>query len=82
MVRRRVDSVMETDASGKEALVAKQTVVTTGETRGDQIAVLTGLKEGDEIVSSGQLKLQNGSHVLVDNKILPSNDPNPHPVER
>ena len=32
----------------------------------DQIAVLTGLKEGDQVVSSGQLKLQNGSHVVVD----------------
>ena len=48
----------------------------------DQIAVMTGLKEGDEVVSSGQLKLQNGSRVAVDNTILPSNDPNPRPVER
>jgi membrane fusion protein (multidrug efflux system) len=72
----------ETGPDGKEALVAKQTVVTTGETRGDQIAVLTGLKEGDEVVTTGQLKLQNGAHVAVDNAILPSNDPNPRPVER
>jgi membrane fusion protein (multidrug efflux system) len=72
----------ETGPDGKEALIAKQTVVTTGETRGDQIAVLTGLKEGDEVVTTGQLKLQNGAHVAVDNAILPSNDPNPRPVER
>ena len=72
----------ETGPDGKEMLVAKQTVVTTGDTRGDQIAVLTGLKEGDEVVTSGQLKLQNGAHVAVDNAILPSNDPNPRPVER
>jgi len=72
----------QTDAAGKTALVAKQTVVTTGDTRGDQIAVLLGLKEGDRVVSSGQMKLQNGSTVTIDNAIQPSNDPNPHPVER
>jgi len=72
----------ETVPGGEEALVAKQTVITTGETRGDQIAVLTGLKEGDEVVSTGLLKLQNGSRVAVDNTIQPSNDPNPRPVER
>lgn len=72
----------ETGPDGTVSLVAKQTVVTTGETRGDQIQILSGLKEGDEVVSSGQLKLQNGTKVVVDNSILPSNDPNPSPVER
>jgi membrane fusion protein (multidrug efflux system) len=72
----------EKDAEGKESLVAKQTVITTGETRGDQIQVLSGIKEGDEVVSGGQLKLQNGTHVVIDNSILPANDPNPTPVER
>jgi membrane fusion protein, multidrug efflux system len=72
----------QTDASGKTALIARQTVVTTGDTRGDQIAVLSGLKQGDRVVSSGQMKLQNGSTVTIDNTIQPSNDPNPHPVER
>lgn len=72
----------ETDASGTSKLVAKQTVVTTGDTRGDQIAILAGLKEGDEVVSAGQTKLQNGSAVTVDNTIQPANDPNPRPVER
>jgi membrane fusion protein (multidrug efflux system) len=71
-----------TDATGKPGLVAKQTVVTTGQTRGDQIAVLTGLKEGDQVVSAGQMKLQNGAAVSVNNAIQPSNDPNPRPVER
>jgi membrane fusion protein (multidrug efflux system) len=72
----------ETGPDGKSKLVAKQTIVNTGATRGDQIAVVSGLKEGDEVVSSGQMKLQNGSAVAVNNTIQPSNDPNPHPAER
>lgn len=72
----------KTGEDGKEALTVQQTVVTTGGTRGDQIAILTGLKEGDEVVSIGQNKLQNGIAITVNNTILPSNDPNPRPVER
>ena len=72
----------KTDAAGKEAVTVQQTVVTTGATRGDQIAVLSGLKEGDEVVSAGQNKLQNGAAIAINNTIQPSNDPNPSPVER
>jgi membrane fusion protein (multidrug efflux system) len=72
----------KTGPDGKENLVAQQAVVTTGSTRGDQIAILMGVKEGDQIVTSGQTKLQNGSTISVNNAIQPSNDPNPHPVER
>ena len=51
-----------TDADGKPQLIARQTFVTTGATRGDQVAVLKGVKEGDTIVTAGQIKLHNGSH--------------------
>lgn len=74
--------IEETDKEGKQSLVARQTVVTTGQTRGDQIAVLSGLNEGDLIVSSGQTKLQNGATITVNNAVQPSNDPNPQPRER
>jgi membrane fusion protein (multidrug efflux system) len=72
----------QTDDKGKQALIARQTVVTTGDTRGDQIAVLSGLNEGDLIVSAGQTKLQNGAPVTVNNTVQPTNDPNPQPRER
>ena len=72
----------QTDAEGKQSLVARQTVVTTGQTRGDQIAVLSGLNEGDLIVSAGQTKLQNNSPITVNNDVQPTNDPNPQPRER
>jgi membrane fusion protein, multidrug efflux system len=71
----------EKGADGKPALVAKQSFVTVGDTRGDQIAILDGVKEGDMIVTSGQLKLKNGSTVIINNKVQPSNDPAPKPVD-
>jgi membrane fusion protein (multidrug efflux system) len=70
------------DPTGKKTLAVAQTVVTTGSTRGDQIAVLSGLKNGDVVVSAGQMKLQNGATVTVNNTILPSNEPNPQPHEQ
>ncbi len=70
-----------TDPKGNKGLIGRQTVVTTGLTRGDQIAVLKGLKEGDVVVSTGQTKLQSGGLLVVNNAILPSSDPNPQPHE-
>jgi len=66
---------------GESTLTAKQTFVTTGATRGDQVAVLTGLKEGDVVVTSGQLKLKTGTGLQVDNKVAPRDDQNPTPQE-
>jgi len=65
------------DAAGKPQLIARQSFVTTGATRGDQIAVLKGVNEGDSIVTSGQIKLHNGSTVLIDNSIQPTADASP-----
>jgi membrane fusion protein (multidrug efflux system) len=64
---------------GKPALTVKQAFVTVGPTRGDQIAVLSGVKEGDTVVTSGQLKLKNGSSVIIDNKVQPANEAAPKP---
>ncbi len=62
-------------------LVARQVFVTTGETRGDQVAVLTGVKQGDVVVSAGQVKLRNGSTVLINNTVQPSDNPAPTPAD-
>jgi membrane fusion protein (multidrug efflux system) len=69
------------DKDGKPQQVAKQTFVTVGPTRGDQVAVLTGLKQGDVVVTAGQTKLRNGTRVLINNAVQPSNDANPKPAE-
>ena len=71
--------VVKADNAG---LVAKQVFVTTGATRGDQVAVLKGVADGDEVVTSGQLKLKHNSPVLIDNSVTPANDQAPHPIER
>ena len=69
------------DKQGKPTLEAQQVFVTTGLTRGDQVAILKGVEEGDTVVTSGQLKLKNGTPLIVNNKVLPSNSPNPQPQE-
>jgi membrane fusion protein (multidrug efflux system) len=70
------------DAAGKPRPVARQIFVTTGATRGDQIAVLSGVKDGDVVVTAGQIKLHNGSPVEIDNAVQPTNDPDPKPVDK
>jgi membrane fusion protein (multidrug efflux system) len=72
----------ERDSQGEPLLTVMQVFVTLGDTRGDQITVLKGLKAGDLIVTSGQLKLKNGSVVVINNTIQPSDQSDPHIVER
>ncbi len=68
---------------GKPQLVARQTFVTTGSTRGDQVAVIKGVEEGEMVVTAGQIKLHNGSLVLIDNSITPTADASPTvPLDR
>ncbi|MFZ6692933.1 efflux RND transporter periplasmic adaptor subunit [Undibacterium sp. SXout20W] len=69
------------DDKGEAIKVAQQVFVTTGGTRGDQVAVLTGIQAGQLVVTSGQLKLKNGTPVLIDNSVQPKNSPNPTPQE-
>jgi len=70
------------EADGKPQLVARQTFVTLGPTRGDQVAVLKGVADGDTIVTAGQIKLHNGSVVLIDNSVTPTADAAPVPIDR
>jgi membrane fusion protein (multidrug efflux system) len=80
------DSVfVVTDVKGDNGQTYKgvrQQFVTTGGTRGDQVAVIAGLKPGEEVVSSGVFKLRNGAAVLVNNTVRPANDPKPNPENR
>jgi membrane fusion protein (multidrug efflux system) len=65
---------------GKPATV-HQVLIKTGPTRGDQVAVTDGLAEGDVVVTAGQIKLHPGSPVIVNNTVLPADNPLPHPAE-
>jgi membrane fusion protein (multidrug efflux system) len=73
---------VKSDAPGKQGLVARQTFVKTGPTRGDQVAVLSGLDAGSAVVTAGQIKLRNGTLLKVDNSIPLANDPNPKPIDQ
>ncbi len=66
----------------KVVLVAQQKFVTTGEARGDQVAILSGIKEGDTVVTAGQIKLRSGFPVIVNNAIQPTNDRAPQPKDQ
>ena len=67
---------------GKARLIAQQKFVTTGDTRGDQVAILTGIGEGETVVTTGQIKLRSGFPVIVNNSIQPTNDPAPKPKDQ
>ncbi|MCI4678706.1 efflux RND transporter periplasmic adaptor subunit [Rhodoblastus acidophilus] len=70
------DIVYLVERRGDE-LIAHQTFVKTGPTRGDQVAVIQGVKPGDVVVTAGQFKLRNGSKVKIDNQIQPPSDAHP-----
>jgi len=67
------------DDKGHPRLQVQQRFVKLGPTRGDQIAVESGVKPGETIVTAGQIKLRNGVPVAVNNDVLPANDVDPHP---
>ncbi|WP_315834809.1 efflux RND transporter periplasmic adaptor subunit [Bradyrhizobium prioriisuperbiae] len=69
-------------AAGKDALVARQSFIKTGLTRGDQVAVVSGIEPGATVVATGQMKLRNGTTLKIDNAIPVANDPNPKPVDQ
>ncbi|RKI49531.1 efflux RND transporter periplasmic adaptor subunit [Corallococcus sp. AB004] len=68
------------DAAGKAALLARQQFVRLGERRGDYVAVTSGLKPGQTVVSSGVFKLKNGMAVVVNNALAPPVEVAPLPV--
>jgi membrane fusion protein, multidrug efflux system len=66
---------------GKTYSGVRQQFVKLGASRGDQVAVISGVKPGEEVVTSGVFKLRNGGAVLVNNKVQPSNNPAPRPED-
>jgi len=66
---------------GKEYNGVRQQFVKLGSSRGDQVAVVSGVKAGEEVVTSGVFKLRNGGAVMVNNQVQPSNNPAPKPED-
>jgi membrane fusion protein (multidrug efflux system) len=69
------------DAKGQEYRGVRQQFVKIGPARGDQIAILSGVKNGEEVVTSGVFKLRNGAAIFIDNKVQPSNKRAPKPED-
>jgi len=69
------------DPHGKAYRGVSQRFVKLAGSRGDQVAVVSGVKPGDEVVSSGVFKLRNGAAVQVNNKVQPGNNPAPKPED-
>jgi membrane fusion protein, multidrug efflux system len=67
------------DDKGQDQLVARQVFVTTGDVRGDQVAVIKGVNAGDTVVTGGQIKLRNGSPLKISNSVQPTDEANPTP---
>jgi membrane fusion protein (multidrug efflux system) len=69
------------DQSGRTYRGVRQQFVKVEGSRGDQVAVVSGVKAGDEVVSSGVFKLRNSAAVQVNNKVQPDNNPAPKPED-
>ena len=70
------------DDKGNPKYKARQTFVVTGPTRGDQVAVLEGVKVGDRVITAGGQKLQNDTPLIINDTVQPSNDPAPRPIDK
>jgi len=77
------DSVylIEPSTNSAGGLVVRQQFVRTGQSHGDFVSVLSGLKPGDRVVSAGLFKLRNGAPVTVNNDIMPKPSKTPNPAE-
>jgi len=69
------------DQGGKSYQGVRQQVVKLGGSRGDQIAVLSGVQPGEVVVTSGVFKLRNGAAVQINNKVQPANSKKPKPED-
>lgn len=66
---------------GKTYRGVQQQFVKVEGSRGDQVGIVSGIKPGDEVVTSGVFKLRNGAAVAVNNKVQPGNNPAPKPED-
>jgi len=68
------------NAKGAEETTVRQQTVRLGLARGDFVVVTSGVKAGEEIVSTGAFKLRNGAPVLINNSVVPDAELAPKPA--
>jgi membrane fusion protein (multidrug efflux system) len=71
----------KSEKNGQHGKIVRQQFVRLGEKRGDFVSVVSGLKEGETVVSTGAFKLRNGQAVVVDNTLAPKFQLTPKPKE-
>lgn len=64
-----IDDVIQKDKNGQDILTVRRVFVTTGDEQGNQIIITKGLKAGQQVVSAGEVKLQNGTRVVINNDV-------------
>jgi membrane fusion protein (multidrug efflux system) len=69
------------EKSGKTYRGVRQQIVKIEGSRGDQVAITSGLKPGDEVVSAGAFRLRNAAPIEINNSVKPSNSSKPNPEE-
>jgi membrane fusion protein, multidrug efflux system len=67
------------EKNGTDSKTLRQQFIRLGEKRGDFAAVLSGLHEGETVVSTGVFKLRNGQAVVTDNSHVPEFKMQPTP---
>jgi membrane fusion protein (multidrug efflux system) len=67
---------------GQPAKMARQQFVRVGAARGDFVALLDGVKAGQELVTAGAFKLRNGSGIAIHNEVQSSFSLTPTPGNR
>jgi membrane fusion protein, multidrug efflux system len=72
---------MKDAKTGKTYRGVRQQIVKIEGSRGDQVAVTSGLNAGDEVVSAGVFRLRNAAPVQINNAVKPDNSPKPNPEE-
>jgi membrane fusion protein (multidrug efflux system) len=71
----------KSERDGQLGKIVRQRFVRLGEQRGDFVSVVSGLQEGETVVSTGAFKLRSGQTVVVDNTLAPEFKLTPNPEE-
>lgn len=69
------------EKTGQTFLGIRQQFVRLGKARGDYVAVISGVKAGEKVVSTGIFKLRNKMAVVVDNTLAPASQISPTPAD-
>ncbi|MDR9754570.1 efflux RND transporter periplasmic adaptor subunit [Pseudomonas sp. SZMC_28357] len=72
------DGSLEKDDKGQPILIAERRFIETGERRDGWVMITKGVQSGEQVVTAGQIKLDNGAHIAIsDDKTLTDKNSRP-----